>query len=56
MSVEIILGLIRHLLTAGGGILAAKGYTDDATVEVVAGSVVAIVGAIWSVLAKRKSA
>lgn len=50
---EIWLGLIRHLLTAGGGMLAAKGYGDSSTWEAIAGGVVTVVGALWSVWDKR---
>lgn len=53
---EITLGLIRHLLTAGGGIFAAKGYGDSGAWETIAGAVVALVGAAWSIIDKKKRA
>jgi hypothetical protein len=54
---DIILGFIRHFLTATGGALATKGIIsaeDVSTVEVASGGLVALVGLVWSVLAKRK--
>lgn len=49
-----ILGLIRHTLTTGGGYYAAKaGIDGDVIAEIVAG-VVAIIGAVWSILAPEK--
>lgn len=54
---DIILGLLRHLLTAGGGVLAAKGVVgadDAATLETAIGSAVALAGAAWSIWDKKK--
>lgn len=33
MNSEQVSGLVRHLMTAFGGIAIAKGYTDSGTVE-----------------------
>lgn len=51
---DTILGVIRHILTAAGGAAATQGHltTDDVTTAV--GAVVALVGVVWSVVAKRK--
>lgn len=49
---ETILGLIRHTLTFGGGVLASKGVIDVSEVETAVGAIVTIVGIIWSALAK----
>ena len=54
MNNEILLGLVRHLLTALGGVLVAKGTVDQSTVETITGSVVAVAGALWSVFSKKK--
>ena len=54
MKNEILLGLVRHLLTALGGVLVAKGTVDQSTVETITGSVVAVAGALWSVFSKKK--
>lgn len=53
MNNEILLGLVRHILTAVGGVLVAKGTVDQSTVETVVGGVAAIVGALWSVFSKK---
>ena len=53
MNKEVILGLVRHLLTFGGGLLVTKGAVDAGTVEIIVGSVVTLVGAVWSVLQKK---
>ena len=53
MNNEILLGLVRHILTAVGGVLIAKGTVDQSTVETVVGGVAAIVGALWSVFSKK---
>lgn len=47
-------GLVRHLLTAAGGYLVAKGVLDDGTLTEVIGGVVTVAGAVWSIWDKRK--
>jgi hypothetical protein len=54
MNNDILLGLVRHVLTALGGVLVTKGTIDQSTAETVTGGVVAIIGAIWSVVTKKK--
>ena len=54
MNWEMVSGLIRHLLTFGGGIMIAKGYTDEATSQTIVSGLVALIGAIWSVMAKKQ--
>jgi hypothetical protein len=49
-------GIIRHILTAGGGILVSKGVLTDGGLEVAVGALIAIAGVIWSALAKEKAA
>jgi hypothetical protein len=56
MTREQILGIARHLLTTVGGALVAKGVLDDATLTEVVGAVIAVAGAVWSVLSKKKAA
>lgn len=51
----VIAGVIRHILTAVGGALVAKGYVDAGAVEAIVGGVVATVGVIWSVIQKKKA-
>lgn len=49
-----ILGIIRHVLTFGGGFLVAKGIVDESTVSQVVAAVITVVGAILSVTAPEK--
>ena len=50
---EQILGIVRHVLTFGGGLVVAKGLVDEATAQYIIGSVLALIGTIWSIDAKR---
>jgi len=56
MTWDVIAGIFRHVLTAGGGILASKGVIGASDVEILSGAVIAIGGVIWSVVAKKKTA
>lgn len=56
MTWEMTAGILRHVLTAAGGILASKGFIGASDVEIVSGAVIAIGGVIWSVVAKKKAA
>ena len=47
-------GVVRHLLTAGGGALVTKGGVYDGQLELVIGAIITIAGVIWSALAKKK--
>jgi len=51
-----ILGLIRHALTFVGGLIVAKGLVDDVLFQEIAGGVMTLVGAIWSVASKKSAA
>lgn len=52
---EVILGIIRHLLTAGGGVLVSNGILEAGQVETAVGAVLALVGIVWSVWDKKKA-
>ena len=47
-------GIVRHILTAGGGVLVSKGVMTDGMLETSIGAVITIAGVIWSALAKKK--
>jgi hypothetical protein len=47
------MGIIRHILTFGGGYLVAKGIIDEATMLNAVGAVVTILGVVWSVVNKK---
>ncbi len=51
-----VLGLVRHALTFIGGIIVAKGLVDENLSQEVIGGVMTVVGAIWSIVSKKKAA
>jgi hypothetical protein len=53
MNKDVILGIVRHVLTGVGGYFIAKGAIDAAAVELLVGSVITIAGVIWSILDKK---
>ena len=53
MKKEMILGLIRHTLTFVGGILIMKGVFDEATFTEISGSLLTLIGGIWSITDKK---
>ncbi len=53
LSREQVLGIVRHILTFAGGLAIAKGMVDAAMVETIVGSAATLIGAIWSVVAKK---
>jgi len=52
VSQDAVLGLIRHILTFGGGFAVAKGWTDEVTIMAIAGAIVTAAGGIWSIAEK----
>lgn len=50
---EQVLGIVRHILTFAGGLVVAKGMVDAAMVETIVGSVATLIGAVWSIVAKK---
>lgn len=53
MKKEMILGLIRHTLTFIGGILIMKGTIDEATFTQISGSLITLIGGVWSLIDKK---
>lgn len=53
LTKEQILGIVRHTLTFVGGILIMKGLLDEAIWAEISGGVVALTGAIWSIIVKK---
>jgi hypothetical protein len=55
MNKESILGVIRHILTFGGGLLVSKGIglEEQMMLEAV-GSIITLIGIIWSVRQKAQ--
>jgi len=53
ISQEQVNGIIRHVMTGVGSILIMKGTVDESTWFVVTGSLLGVVGILWSVFAKK---
>ena len=53
MKQEQILGIIRHALTFIGGVLITKGIIDEGTSTQIIGTVLGLVGTIWSIVIKK---
>lgn len=49
----VILGVVRHVLSGIGAILAAKGYVGADEAEVAVGAVMALAAVGWSAWSKR---
>jgi hypothetical protein len=53
MKQEMVLGIIRHALTFAGGVLVAKGLISENAMQELGGSVITLIGGIWSILQKK---
>jgi hypothetical protein len=53
MKKDQVLGVIRHILTFAGGFVVAKGLADEVLIQEAIGGLVTIIGAIWSITAKK---
>jgi hypothetical protein len=49
---EKVFGLVRHILSAAGALLVAKGYIDDSLVQEAIGGIMALVAVGWSIGSK----
>jgi len=56
MTKDQVLGLLRHVLTFGGGFMVTNGIFDEAGLSQVIGAVITLAGAVWSILDKKKAA
>lgn len=56
MQKDMILGLVRHILTFAGGYIAAKGIADQALVNEAIGATMTLIGIAWSMANKKKAA
>lgn len=52
---DILLGIVRHLLTTAGGSLIAKGVVTSATLDQGVGAALTVVGVAWSIAHKMIS-
>lgn len=56
MNVTIVSAILRHVLTAAGGVAVARGYLDSGTLETAVGAVLTLVGLAWSIWDKKANA
>ena len=54
MNKDSILGIIRHILTFGGGFMPQSGIATDNEVTTGVSAAVTLIGVIWSILSKKK--
>jgi hypothetical protein len=55
MNKESILGVVRHLLTFSGGLLVTKGIgLDEQMMLEAVGSIITLIGIVWSVRQKAE--
>jgi len=54
MTKEAVLGVIRHILTFGGGFVTSGGLATADEIAAAVGAIVTIIGTVWSVIDKRK--
>jgi hypothetical protein len=50
-----LMGMVRHSLTFIGGILIMRGLVDESTFTEITGGVIALTGAIWSIINKKEA-
>lgn len=50
---EQLLGLIRHILTFGGGVLMARGVLTEGMVTDIVGAIMTLIGTSWSIISKK---
>lgn len=55
MTQDAILGIIRHLLTFGGGFIASTGWASGDEITAGIAALVTLIGLIWSIMQKRKA-
>ncbi len=55
MTKEQIFGVIRHTMTALGGILIAKGLIADGAWTELSGAIITLTGVIWSIVSKKQA-
>jgi hypothetical protein len=53
---EIVSTLIRNILKACGPLLAAKGWIDEANLELIGGAVATLVGVVWGLVDAKEAA
>lgn len=55
MNSVVILSVARHFLTFAGGVVVAFGWVDEETVTQLSGTIMTVVGVLWSFWDKFKT-
>lgn len=55
MNKDRVFGLVRHVLTFGGGYAVAQGWLDEETMTALVGALITVGGAVWSFMAPEKA-
>ena len=53
MTKDQIFGVVRHVFTAVGGILIAKGLVTDGSWTELTGAILSLAGVVWSITSKK---
>ena len=51
---EVLLGLLRHVLTSAGAVIVANGLATQADASAIAGGVMALIGVVMSIKKNKK--
>ena len=51
---SVLNGLLRHILTAAGGALVARGSLAESELDLAVGAIITLAGVIWSAIATRE--
>jgi hypothetical protein len=54
MTQEQVFGIVRHAMTAIGGIFVFKGLLDESMLQELIGAALGLGGVIWSIVSKKK--
>lgn len=54
MTKEKVLGIVRHILIFVGGVIVAKGFIQETVSEELVGSIMTLIGVLWSIIDKNK--
>lgn len=54
MTQEQIFGVVRHAMTAIGGIFVFKGLLEESMLQELIGATLSLTGVIWSIVSKKK--
>ena len=55
VTMDMVMGILRAILAAGGGLLVNKGWMDEGSVETITGAIIVIVTGVWSCISKAKA-